>query len=82
MTFRDEHQWATVEAAMARIIPSDDGPGAREAGAAVTDAFGHPLIYNKRDPRAFGVLVSAPAIHAAAVDRLAARARDFARRDR
>lgn len=55
---------------------------AREAGAAVTDAFGHPLIYNKRDPRAFGVLVSAPAIHAAAVDRLAARARDFARRDR
>jgi len=30
--FFDEHQWATVESAMARIIPSDDGPGAREAG--------------------------------------------------
>lgn len=50
---------------------------AREAGAAVSDAFGHPLIYNKRDPRAFGVLVSAPAIHAAAVERLAARAKEF-----
>ena len=51
---------------------------AREAGAAVTDAFGQPLNYNKRDPRAFGVLVTAPAIHAAAVDRLAARAKDLA----
>jgi myo-inositol-1(or 4)-monophosphatase len=47
---------------------------AREAGAAVTDAFGKPLAYNKRDPRAFGLLVSAPAIHAAAVERLAERA--------
>lgn len=27
----DEHQWATAEAAMARIIPTDDLPGAREA---------------------------------------------------
>lgn len=51
---------------------------AREAGAAVTDAFGEPLNYNKRDPRAFGLLVSAPAIHAAAVERLAARARALA----
>jgi len=51
---------------------------AREAGAAVTDAFGQPLAYNKRDPRAFGVLVSAPAIHAAAVERLAGRARELA----
>jgi myo-inositol-1(or 4)-monophosphatase len=47
---------------------------AREAGAAVTDAFGRPLAYNKRDPRAFGLLVSAPAIHGAAVERLAERA--------
>ena len=47
---------------------------AREAGAAVTDAFGAPLNYNKPDPRAFGVLVTSPAIHAAAVDRLAERA--------
>ena len=51
---------------------------AREAGAAVTDAFGGPLNYNKRDPRAFGVLVTAPAIHGAAVERLADRARDLA----
>ncbi len=47
---------------------------AREAGAAVSDAFGGPLNYNKRDPRAFGVLVTAPAIHGAAVERLAERA--------
>ncbi|WP_423141260.1 3'(2'),5'-bisphosphate nucleotidase CysQ [Parablastomonas sp. CN1-191] len=47
---------------------------AREAGAAVTDAFGQPLNYNKRDPRAFGVLVSSPAIHDAAVARIAERA--------
>ena len=33
---------------------------AREAGAAVSDAFGQPLSYNKRDPRAFGVLVTRP----------------------
>jgi myo-inositol-1(or 4)-monophosphatase len=51
---------------------------AREAGAAVTDAFGKPLVYNKRDPRAFGLLVSAPGIHAAAVERLAERARRLA----
>jgi len=47
---------------------------AREAGAAVTDAFGHALNYNKRDPRAFGTLVSSPAMHEAAVARLAERA--------
>ena len=50
---------------------------AREAGAAVSDAFGQPLNYNKRDPRAFGVLVCAPAIHQAAVERLAERAARF-----
>lgn len=48
---------------------------AREAGAAVTDAFGGPLNYNKRDPRAFGVLVSSAAMHGAAVERLSDRAR-------
>lgn len=53
---------------------------AREAGAAVSDAFGHPLVFNKRDPRAFGVLVSAPGIHAAAVERLADRAAEFSAR--
>ncbi|MDR2857880.1 MAG: 3'(2'),5'-bisphosphate nucleotidase CysQ [Novosphingobium sp.] len=51
---------------------------AREAGAAVTDAFGQPLNYNKRDPRAFGLLVTAPAIHPAAVARLADRAQRLA----
>lgn len=48
---------------------------AREAGAEVTDAFGEPLAYNKHDPRDFGVLVCSPAIHAAAVERLAERAK-------
>jgi len=55
---------------------------AREAGATATDAFGQPLSYNKRDPRAFGVLVSAPAIHGAAVERLAPRARQLSREGR
>ena len=50
---------------------------AREAGAAVSDAFGKPLSYNKRDPRAFGVLVTAPGIHKAAIERLAERAARF-----
>jgi myo-inositol-1(or 4)-monophosphatase len=48
---------------------------AREAGAQVSDAFGNPLAYNKHDPRDFGVLVCSPAIHAAAVERLAERAK-------
>ena len=47
---------------------------AREAGARVSDAFGDALAYNRRDPRAFGLLVTAPAIHSAAVERLADRA--------
>lgn len=47
---------------------------AREAGAVVSDAFGAPLNFNKRDPRAFGLLVSSPGIHRAAVERLADRA--------
>lgn len=51
---------------------------AREAGAAVSDAFGQPLVYNKRDPRAFGLLVCAPSIHKAAVERLAERAAKLA----
>ncbi|MCV0383338.1 MAG: 3'(2'),5'-bisphosphate nucleotidase CysQ [Erythrobacter sp.] len=54
---------------------------AREAGAAVSDAFGAKLDYNKRDPRAFGVLVSAPAIHGAAVEHLAGRASEIGRPD-
>jgi len=66
-TLRWGYEWDVAAAALI----------AREAGAAVTDAFGHPLVYNKRDPRAFGLLVSAPAIHPAAVERLAERAAEF-----
>lgn len=54
---------------------------AREAGAEVSDAFGKPLAYNKRDPRAFGLLVTAPAIHTAAVERLAERAARLGSKD-
>ena len=46
---------------------------AREAGAAVSDAHGERFAFNQPDPRAFGLLVTAPAIHAAAVSRLATR---------
>lgn len=67
-TLRWGYEWDIAAAALI----------AREAGAAVTDAFGAPLAYNKRDPRAFGVLVAAPAIHAAAVARLADRAAEIA----
>lgn len=48
---------------------------AMEAGARATDVFGKKLAYNKRDPRAFGLLVCAPDIHATAVERLAERAK-------
>jgi len=47
---------------------------AAEAGAGVSDALGAALAFNKPDPRAFGLVVSAPAIHAAARDRLRPRA--------
>ena len=46
--------------------------------AAGSDAFGEKLNYNKPDPRAFGVLVCSPALHGAAVARLADRARKLA----
>jgi len=63
-TLRWGYEWDVAAAALI----------AREAGASATDAFGQPLAYNKRDPRAFGLLVSSPAIHQAAVARLADRA--------
>lgn len=69
-TLRWGHEW---DIAAATLI-------AREAGAEVTDAFGGQLNYNKPDPRAFGVLVCAPQIHAAAVERLAIRAAELAPR--
>lgn len=69
-TLRWGFEWDVVAAALI----------AHEAGARVSDAFGQPLVYKKRDPRAFGLLVSAPAIHAAAIDRLAERATRIAGR--
>lgn len=47
---------------------------AAEAGATVTGALGQPLTFNSPDAQAFGVLVTAPGIHQAAVERLRARA--------
>ena len=51
---------------------------AREAGAAVSDSFGRKLDYNKRDPRAFGVVACAPGIHAATIEHLSDRAHKVA----
>ncbi|MGK6322741.1 3'(2'),5'-bisphosphate nucleotidase CysQ [Sphingomonas sp. DT-51] len=48
---------------------------ASEAGATVSDALGAPILFNKPDPRAYGVLVTVPGIHAASVKHLAGRAR-------
>lgn len=48
---------------------------AAEAGGAVTDALGATLMFNKPDPRAFGVITSSRGIHQAALDRLSDRAR-------
>ena len=50
---------------------------AQEAGASVSDALGRPLAFNQPNPTAFGILCAAPGIHAAAVERLAPRARDL-----
>jgi myo-inositol-1(or 4)-monophosphatase len=47
---------------------------AREAGAAVSDAFGDPIGFNTPGAEAFGVLATVPGIHAAAVERLRERA--------
>jgi gluconate 2-dehydrogenase gamma chain len=55
----DPHQRATVEAAMARIIPADDTPGAREAGAVdFLDRYlsGLDHIYAKPDGSGFETL--------------------------
>jgi myo-inositol-1(or 4)-monophosphatase len=47
---------------------------ASEAGATVSGVLGQPLAFNTASGEAFGVLVSAPGIHAAAVERLRERA--------
>jgi gluconate 2-dehydrogenase gamma chain len=54
--FFDAHQRATVEAAMARIIPTDDAPGAREARTIeFLDRYlsGIDFIYAKPDGSGF-----------------------------
>jgi gluconate 2-dehydrogenase gamma chain len=56
----DEHEWATLEAAMARIIPTDDAPGAREAGTIVwLDRYlsGIGYVHATPDGRGFVTLV-------------------------
>ncbi len=70
-TLRWGHEW---DIAAAVLI-------AREGGAAVSDALGQPLSFNTARAEAFGVLVTAPAIHDAAVARLAERARAAVGRD-
>ncbi|MFN3945081.1 MAG: inositol monophosphatase family protein [Allosphingosinicella sp.] len=47
---------------------------AEEAGATVSGALGQPLAFNTASGEAFGVLVSTPAIHRAATERLRDRA--------
>ena len=47
---------------------------AEEAGARVTGALGQPLAFNTASGEAFGVLVAASGIHAAAVERIRSRA--------
>ena len=58
-TFFAAHQRATIEAAMARIIPTDDLPGAREAGTIdFLDRYlsGIGYIYAKPDGSGFETL--------------------------
>lgn len=69
-TLRWGHEWDVGAAALI----------AAEAGATVSDAFGDPLAFNTHGAEAFGLLVSTPGIHAAAVERLAERAAAAAKR--
>ncbi len=58
-TFFNPHQRAAIEAAMARIIPTDDTPGAREAGCIdFLDRYlsGLGYIFAKPDGSGFEVL--------------------------
>lgn len=54
--FFDDHQWATIEDATARIIPTDNDPGAREANVVrFIDRylFGIDYIYANADGNGF-----------------------------
>lgn len=60
MTFFDTHQRETIAAAMSRIIPTDDLPGAKEAGTIeFVDRYlsGLDFIYAKPDGSGFEELV-------------------------
>lgn len=50
---------------------------ATEAGAAVTDAIGRPLRFNRPRPLIFGVLCCAPGIQQAMLERISGRARQM-----
>lgn len=55
--FFDEHEWQTVEAATARIIPTDQDPGAREAGVIVfIDRYLSGIDYVYANPWGSGFL--------------------------
>ena len=63
--FFTPQQRATIEAAMARIIPSGDSPGAKEAGTVdFVDRYlsGIDYIYAKPDGSGFETLVGIPAV--------------------
>ena len=64
-TLRWGNEWDIAAAALIAL----------EAGGSVTDALGAGLVFNKPDPRAFGVITSSRGIHQAALDRLSDRAR-------
>lgn len=52
--FFDPHQWAVIEAATARIIPTDHDPGAREAGAVrFIDRYLGGYVYASADGTGF-----------------------------
>ena len=82
-TFFDPHQRATIEAAMARIIPTDDEPGASEAGTIdFVDRYlsGIDFIYAKPDGSGFETLDGQAGRRLAAARRDPAQ--DLYRRDR
>lgn len=67
-TMRWGHEWDIAAAVLL----------GREAGASVTDVLGAPLTFNTPRAQAFGILATAPGIHAAALTRLDARAQALA----
>ena len=82
-TFFDAHQRATIEAAMARIIPTDHEPGAREAGTIdFVDRYlsGIEFIYAKPDGSGFETLTGKQAERVEEARRDPAQ--DLCRRDR